>query len=251
MDYQKFKIFALASIIAISLIQLQSCNRDESEDIEIEEPSEPNIVIPDEPEDQIESDNPENFDEPNSSDENGNYYIPSKDELYGAWKCYWDKCETYTLRNGSWKRTSTEIRDESQIASDQFKNYSTFPYQMGLLKDAYGDRMIWGWSVDKLDEINSNILNKVDTTISDVQISYGGLSGNVYKWSYYEDMGERKPMLVIEIFKNNYKRWDISEFDGDSFLATPSFYDRPSSVKVEGDWSVFYSYRFRRYEPNK
>lgn len=207
--------FCVAALFAVT-----ACSEPEvSPELPNEEQNEPNE--PEQPEEPVTPDEPT---EPEPEEDVSKYYVPEESEFLGTWAVYWEKRETWEYSNDKWNLRKTEIREEADL-----NTYSAqFPYYLGFLHDARDQkRMIWGgWNVvQHFNDILAIIANKGDGNFNNLYIEKGLLSGDTYQWKWYPDVGNVHHMMVLLGWYDNKvaHRWEISQFDGESFTVSPPF----------------------------
>ncbi len=172
------------------------------------------------------------------------YHIPEEAEFLGTWMVYWEKCETWTCMGGEWKLRETEITEEADLNEDGW------PYFIGFLHDAWEqNRMIWGsWPVGDFNEILDIIANKGDKKIGNLIIERGLLAGDTYRWIWEPDASNDHHMMILKNGNDVAHRWEISQFDGESFTVSPPFNDLPRPQ--EGLTTYSWTRKYKKYTPN-
>ncbi len=233
--------------LLVMMFAATACGKDEPEgpqDPPNQEQQEPNE--PEQPDEPKQPDEPATPNEPTVPEgDTSKYHIPEEDEFLGTWMVYWEKCEEWRCFYGKWTYMKTEITEESELNEDGW------PYFLGFLHDAWDqNRMIWGsWPVRHYNEILDIIANEGDKTYGSLIIERGLLAGDAYRWIWEPNAGNNHHMMILKNGNNVAHRWEISQFDGESFTVSPPFNDdfpRPE----EGATTYRWTRKYKKYTPN-
>lgn len=230
--------------LAVSLALLTAgCGGDDSEPelpepIETPTPDNPDQPTPDEPKpDEPTPDKPE---EPK-------YHTPEECEFLCSWKVCWEKIDWYRCMNGKWSYYESDIYD----APASYHKWYGWPYHLAFLKDAYGYLCaIWNTSaVVDLDNLVKLVEEKGSINYNDeVILTDGVLRGShMFHTKWYPEANKDVDMLVFMSGKTVMWRWKITQFDGESFTASPAHYDFPKAE--DGSIHCFTTYKFKRFVP--
>lgn len=137
---------------------------------------------------------------------------------------------------------------------DGHERYSGFPYYLALFEyswlDSTVDRLIWDrTAVTKYYSILSALENGENAKFGypgTVNVENGNLDGDYYKWEWQPEInGSRNMLILLDKNKNVRCRWEISKFDGETFILTDYFKDWRNS-KNEGASNYDYTRMYRR-----
>lgn len=247
--------WALPCLMASFLLICGGCGEDEPDNDpdknpSVENPQPGGSNEEEQPVDDNQEDHPgQETDKPGGSpgqDEPGKYYTPTEDELVGPWNVYKEYVEEWNCYNGTWHRTDAEWVEGEEL--DRYDN--NFPYFIAFLK--YGNenyqnrKMIWGYSaVYRYYSILNAIENKETKSYGNVYITKGEISGKIYDWSWQPNVNDDRSMIILKSGSDVNYRWEITKFNGEEFILTNYFNDKPKPV--EGGLYFTYKRYYKRY----
>lgn len=228
----------LLPVFIVMAMLTTGCGDDEPET----EPSQPieNLNPDDSTTDEPKPDEP-NPDEPEP--EPSNYYTPEQSEFYGLWRVYWEKVEWFRCFNGKWSPYKTEITDNQEELNKEYG----WPYNIGFLQDSFGYFCVtWDWkAIADFDNLVNLVEQKGSAKYEYMTLTDGSLSGgDMFRVKWYPEANTDVDMLVFMSGKSVMWRWKITQFDGESFMATPAHYD--FDKPEDGAIDIFKSYKFER-----
>lgn len=229
--------------MALSMALLTTaCGGDEPEPPEPIETPTPDEPTPDEP----------TPDEPTPDEPTpdvSKYYTPEESEFYGMWRVCWEKIDWYRCFNNKWSYTESDIYD----GPTSWHSWYGWPYYLGILKDTRGYLYsIWeSLAIGDFDNLVSLVEQKGSIKYSDFEVilTDGVLSGNSASYiEWHPNVKNDVDMLLFFSASGNvWERWKITQFDGESFTASPAHYDFPK--REDGSNYCFTTYKFVRYVP--
>lgn len=238
--------WACAPLATALILLATGCGGDEPEPAPETPPEteQPGPETPENPDTPDEPEKPEEPDQPDTPDgDKTKYHVPEENEFLGQWVVYWQKCENWQCFYGKWVKRGDEFTNEADIRSG-------FPYQIAFLHDAQGhNRMIWGsWvAIAHYEDILKLVAEKGSGHFDGLYVNDGQFSGDAMQWTWYPEANTDVGMIVVSSGKTNMHRWKITQFDGDSFTASPAHYDFPKAE--EGNTASFYTRKYKRYVP--